>query len=1230
MPGEQNHAPHAANDNSVHGPSGGRGAGWHFWIDRGGTFTDIVARRPDGRLVTHKLLSEDPAHYHHSALHGIRQLLGLGSDLPIPPGLVGEVRMGTTIATNALLERKGEPVVLAITRGFADALRIADQQRPRIFDLEIRLPEMLYGAVVEIDERLGADGALVTPLDRAAAERDLVAAFDAGYRAVAVVLMHGYRYPRHEQRLGDLARSIGYTQISLSHRVSPLMKLVPRGNTTVADAYLSPVLRRYVDSCERELGGSRLAFMQSNGGLVTASRFSGKDAILSGPAGGVVGAVRSAKVAGWSRVIGFDMGGTSTDVWHYAGDYERRQDAVVAGVRITVPMLEIHTIAAGGGSVLHSDGARMTVGPDSAGADPGPACYRRGGPATVTDCQVVLGRLRPEYFPKVFGPEANQPIDGESSRKALATLTATAESSAGSVEERAAGFLRIAIDNMAHAIRKVSVQRGYDVREYLLAGFGSAAGQHVCAVADALGMRHILLPPFAGVLSAYGIGVADHLQIRQAAIELPLTEDLLVELDSRYRELAEDALQALAAETSQVAGISLRRRLRLRYQGSDCPLTADFGNLAQLLARFESLHRQHYGFTDPDRPLIVQDIAVEVAAPSDISEEPLLPVCSAPLPEPIESVPVYLHGEYRPAPVFRREDLQPGHRIAGPALVVETTTTLVLEPGWMATITPLRHLLLERQAVAVAAEATPTEVSPVRLELFNNAFMAVAEQMGAVLENTAHSVNIKERLDFSCALFDRLGRLVANAPHVPVHLGSMGESVRAVIAAAGTDIAPGDAYALNSPYHGGTHLPDITVVSPVYLRSGGSLLGWIASRGHHADVGGISPGSMPASSRRVDQEGVLLEPTRIVSGGRLLEVDLVQRLTIGPYPVRNPAQNLADLKAQLAANRKGADELQKLANCHGEAAVTAYMAHVQSYAEHCVRRLIFRLAAGEFRCPMDNGSAIQVRIVPRPGDGRVLVDFTGTSAQTSDNFNAPPAVCRAAVLYVLRTLVAEDIPLNDGFLRPVDLMLPEGSLLTPVYPAATVAGNVETSQVITDCLYGALGILAASQGTMNNLSFGNDRLQYYETIAGGSGAGQGFAGASAVQTHMTNSRLTDPEVLEWRFPVRLEKFSIRAGSGGAGRWHGGDGVVRQLLFLRPMAASVLSNRRATRPHGLAGGEPGQAGSNQLQRRGGTVCPLAATVELTLEAGDRLLIATPGGGGYGPAPPTLPASGEGSG
>ncbi|MFN7752641.1 MAG: hydantoinase B/oxoprolinase family protein [Pseudomonadota bacterium] len=1213
---------------------------WSFWIDRGGTFTDVIARDPQGRLHTRKLLSENPGRYRDAAVAGIREMLGLAVDAPIPPGVVAEVRMGTTVATNALLERKGEPVALFVTRGFADALRIGYQHRPHIFALRIERPEPLYDDVWEIDERLDARGDVVRPLDLDAARATLAQAREAGYAACAIVLMHAYRNPAHELALAALAREAGFEQVSTSHETSPLMKFVSRGDTTVADAYLSPVLRRYVEGVAGELGrggeAPRLRFMQSSGALTDAARFRGRDSVLSGPAGGIVGAVRTALAAGFDRIIGFDMGGTSTDVSHYAGEFERESEALVAGVRIRAPMLSIHTVAAGGGSILHFDGARMRVGPDSAGAVPGPACYRRGGPLTVTDCNVLLGRLQPEWFPALFGPAGDQPLDVEGVRGMFATLAEQVRARTGepaTPESIAEGFLRIAVDNMAHAIRRISVQRGRDVTRYALACFGGAGGQHACRVADALGMTRILVHPLAGVLSAYGIGLADVGEIREAAIEATLATGLEPLLDERRRRLEAQAREALAGETGGGSvAVQVHVQARLRYAGTDTALPVQAGDAAGMRSRFESEYQSRYGFLMPGRDIVVESIAVEVLA---LSGHALEASSAAPAPrEPgaaAATIRLGVDGAMVDAPLWPRESLPPGTVVSGPALVTEANAATVIEPGWLARVGASGELVLERHTPLERRAARGTRVDPVRLELFGNLFMAIAEQMGVTLANTAHSVNIKERLDFSCAVFDAHGELIANAPHMPVHLGSMGESVRTVIARNAGRMKPGDVYMLNDPYHGGTHLPDITVVTPVFGEAAGAaerpaILFYVASRGHHADVGGITPGSMPPASTVIEHEGVLIDNFLLVDGGVLREQATRDLLQSGRWPSRNVEQNLADLRAMIAANRKGVQELARATEEHGLETVHAYMAHLQDYAEESVRRVIDRLSDGRFRCEMDDGAHIDVSLQVDHLARAATIDFTGTSPQLDTNFNAPPAVCHAAVLYVFRTLVDSDIPLNAGCLRPLELIVPEGSMLRPRWPAAVVAGNVETSQCLTDALYGALGVMGASQGTMNNFTFGDDRLQYYETVAGGSGAGSmgrapgglelGFHGADVVQTHMTNSRLTDPEVLEWRFPVRLDGFSIRHGSGGLGRWRGGDGAIRRVRFLAPMTASILSGRRRIAPHGMAGGDAGAPGVNRVERADGSVDVLPGCASASMQPGDVFVIETPGGGGYG--------------
>ncbi len=1189
-------------------------SGWQFWIDRGGTFTDIVARRPDGSLSTAKLLSEAPDQYDDAAVEGIRRFLDVPAGQDIPAGVVDAVKMGTTVATNALLERNGEPTLLLITQGFADALRIGTQNRPDLFARAIRLPDMLYHRVAEAPERVLADGEVLIPLDHDAVRGALQDAYDQGFRSVAIVFMHGWRYPAHEQAAAELARQVGFAQVSASHAVSPLMKLVPRGDTTVVDAYVSPILRRYVDKVAARLGGTRLMFMQSSGGLTDASAFQGKDSLLSGPAGGVVGAARTAAMAGFDKIIGFDMGGTSTDVCHFDGSYERAFETMVAGVRVRAPMMRIHTVAAGGGSVLHYDGQRFRVGPDSAGANPGPACYRRGGPLAVTDCNVMLGKIQPKFFPSLFGPDAAQPLDAGTVRRQFSAL-AQRIGDGRSAEQVADGFLTIAVENMANAIKQVSVQRGYDVTRYALCCFGGAGGQHACLVADALGMETVFLHPMAGVLSAYGMGLADQRVMRQRAIEAPLTETLIWDLYDIADELVADGRAELARQGVPALDCVGLPRLHLRYQGSDSALVVDLVEWDGVLAAFEAAHRQRYGFVMPGRALIVEAVEAEVvgAGPAR-DDQPLSLRRDGPL-SPIDEIRFYSQGAFHQAQVFDRAALVPDDRLAGPAIIIEQTGTIVVEPGWQAEMNAKGHLILTRAVARPARIAIGTSVDPVMLEVFNNLFMSIAEQMGAVLANTAHSVNIKERLDFSCALFDRDGGLIANAPHVPVHLGSMGESVRAVMRAHGGQMRPGDSFVLNAPYNGGTHLPDVTVITPVF--QGDEVLFYVGSRGHHADIGGITPGSMPPDSRRVEEEGVLLDNIPLVRQGSFLEQDIWARLTAGDWPARNPAQNIADLQAQLAANEKGAQELHKLVSCYGSETVLAYMAHVQSNAEECVRRVIADLQGGCFQVEMDDESRIAVAVTVDKANRSAVIDFTGTSALRPGNVNAPLAVTKAAVLYVFRTLVDQPIPLNEGCMRPLTLIIPEGSMLRPVYPAAVVAGNVETSQAVVDALYGALGVMAASQGTMNNLTFGDQSRQYYETICGGAGAGPGYPGASAVQTHMTNSRLTDPEVLEWRFPVMVSGFSIRHGSGGAGQWSGGDGVVRCLAFLEPMTAAILSNRRAIAPFGMAGGSPGLPGVNRVLRADGRTEDLPGTARIEMEPGDVLVIETPGGGGYGP-------------
>ena len=1201
---------------------------WQFWIDRGGTFTDVVGKSPDGGLVTLKLLSENPEQYRDAAVAGIRQLLGLKPGAPVTPEMVDCVKMGTTVATNALLERKGEPTLLVTTTGFADALRIAYQNRPRLFDRHIVLPELLYQAVVQAHERVGAHGEVVQALDEAHLRAQLQTQFDAGLRSVAIVFMHGYRFTTHEQAAARLAAAVGFTQISTSHATSPLMKFVSRGDTTVVDAYLSPILQRYVDRVASEMPGVRLMFMQSSGGLTDAQAFAGKDAILSGPAGGIVGMARTAKQAGHDKVIGFDMGGTSTDVSHYAGVCEREFETQVAGVRMRAPMMSIHTVAAGGGSLLQFDGARLRVGPQSAGAHPGPASYRRGGPLAVTDANVMVGKVQPAFFPQVFGPQANEALDAQAVQQQFDALSARLQRPA---EDVADGFIRIAVQQMANAIKKISVARGYDVTRYTLQCFGGAGGQHACLVADALGMTQVFVHPLAGVLSAYGMGLADQSLIREQAVEERLTMNALPRMAALIASLSAAATQALVKQGTGAENLQTYPRVHLRYEGSDSALIVPWGRLAEISAAFEAAYRQRFAFLMQGKALVVEAVSVEAVIAGDAPQEPTHALHGArevPVRAQVRMFTAGLDGVscWHQATLVAREDLRPGDRIDGPAVIAEQNATTVIEPGWQAQVTALDHLLLLRVHARQVRHAVGTTVDPVLLEVFNNLFMNIAEQMGLQLQNTAYSVNIKERLDFSCALFNAQGHLIANAPHMPVHLGSMGESIQTVIRDNAGQMQAGDVFALNDPYHGGTHLPDVTVITPVFLSGHEVPVFYVGSRGHHADIGGTTPGSMPPFSTRIEEEGVQIQNFRLVAQGVLREAEILALLQSGEYPSRNPQQNLADLRAQIAANEKGVQELHKMVTEFGLDVVQAYMRHVQDNAEESVRRVITRLKDGQFILPLDNGAQIQVAVRVNAAERSAVIDFTGTSDQQTNNFNAPKAVCMAAVLYVFRALVDDDIPLNAGCLKPLQVIIPEGCMLNPRAPASVVAGNVETSTCITNALLGALGVMAGSQPTMNNFTFGNAQYQYYETISGGSGAGMtwnaqgeptgGFAGTSVVQTHMTNSRLTDPEVLEFRFPVRLESYEIRRGSGGQGHWPGGDGGVRRVRFLEPMTASMLSNGRVYPAFGMAGGQPGAVGINRVVRLDGRVETLGHIGQVEMGVGDVMEIHTPGGGGWG--------------
>ena len=1218
-------------------------ARWQFWIDRGGTFTDIVARKPDGSIVTHKLLSENPEQYKDAAVAGIRHLLGLKAGEPVTPALVECVKMGTTVATNALLERKGEPTLLVTTRGFRDGLRIAYQNRPRLFDRHIVLPELLYSAVVEADERVDANGDLVRPLDESLLKKELLAQYQKGLRSVAIVFMHGYRHCAHEVAAARIAREVGFTQISTSHQTSPMMKFVSRGDTTVVDAYLSPILRRYVEQVAAEMPGVKLFFMQSSGGLTDAHAFQGKDAILSGPAGGIVGMARTAEIAGQPKVIGFDMGGTSTDVSHYAGAFEREFETQVAGVRMRAPMMSIHTVAAGGGSILQFDGARFRVGPESAGANPGPASYRRGGPLAVTDANVMVGKVQPAHFPKVFGRAANEALDADVVRE---KFTAIARPTGRAPEDVAHGFIQIAVQQMANAIKKISVARGYDVTKYTLQCFGGAGGQHACGVADALGMTRVLVHPLAGVLSAYGMGLADQNVMRETAVELKLVPEHITALRDALGELALAAQHELEKQEVSRGDIRVHRRVHVRYDGTDSALIVPFPHLQggdvsnqavmhEITQAFEAAYRQRFAFLMQGKALIVEAVSVEAVVAGDAPSErahDMHPQRAVPQRDTVRMYTAGNDGQaaWHDAALIVREDLRPGDVIDGPAIIAEQNATTVVEPGWRASLTAFDHLVLERIAPRAIQFAAGTTVDPVLLEVFNNLFMNIAEQMGRQLQNTAYSVNIKERLDFSCALFDAEGNLIANAPHMPVHLGSMGESIKTVIRENAGQMQPGDVFVLNDPYHGGTHLPDVTVITPVYLDDGEQPIFYVGSRGHHADIGGISPGSMPPFSTRIEEEGVQIDNVKLVDRGHLREKEMLELLASGEYPSRNPQQNMADLKAQIAANEKGVQELRKMVDQFGLDVVQAYMKHVQDNAEESVRRAITKLAArmqgGQFTLPLDNGAQIQVAVTIDGAARSAKVDFTGTSPQQINNFNAPTAVCMAAVLYVFRMLVDDDIPLNAGCLKPIEVVIPEGSMLRPTPPASVVAGNVETSTCITNAIIGALGLMGASQCTVNNFTFGNDKYQYYETISGGSGAGGvfddagqlvgGFPGTSVVQTHMTNSRMTDPEVLEWRFPVRLESYEIRSDSGGKGQWNGGHGGVRRLRFLEPMTASILSNGRLRGAFGMAGGGAGAVGINRVVRASGTVQDLQHIGSAEMQPGDIFEIHTPGGGGFG--------------
>ena len=1200
---------------------------WDFWVDRGGTFTDIIARRPDGDIRARKLLSQNPGVYEDAAIEGIRNLMGVGRDTSIPSERIAAVKMGTTVATNALLERKGDRTLLLTTEGFRDALKIGYQARPDIFAKKIVKPEILFERVHEVPERVLADGTVDAPLDLDAARDGLEAAYEDGIRAVAIVFMHAYRYADHEVQVARLAKEIGFTQVSASHAVSPLIKLVGRGDTTVVDAYLSPILRRYVDQVANHLNGgdtasngnakTRLMFMQSSGGLTAADLFQGKDAILSGPAGGVVGAVETSLMAGFGKIIGFDMGGTSTDVSHYDGEYERAFETEVAGVRMRAPMMRIHTVAAGGGSILHYNDGRYQVGPDSAGAHPGPACYRKGGPLAVTDANVMVGKLLPDFFPAIFGPGQNEKLDAEVVKGKFDAL-AEEIGDGRSPEEVADGFLQIANENMANAIKKISVQRGYDVTEYALNCFGGAGGQHACAVADALGMETVIIHPHSGLLSAYGMGLADIRANRQKAIEKPLNEALLEPLTLETDELAATTRAELEAQGIPPSETVTHPRLHLRYSGTDTPLPVRLTTVEEMRGAFEAAHKKQFGFIFEGKELVAEALEVETIGEGADIVEPDRPLARETPEDPVTTAEIFTHGAWVKASVHKREQLKPGNRIDGPALVIEPHQTVVIEPGWQLQVTAKNHLLMARTVPLERARAIGTDADPLMLEVFNNLFMSIAEQMGVALQNTAYSVNIKERLDFSCAVFDATGALVANAPHMPVHLGSMDRSVETIIKLNSNQMAPGDVFMLNAPYNGGTHLPDITVVTPVFDDKGEDIIFYVASRGHHADVGGTAPGSMTPLAATVDEEGVLIDNFKLIGKGHFREEALMDLLTNHPYPCRNPYQNVADLKAQVAANEKGVQELRKMVAHFGLDVVQAYMGHVQDNAAESVRLVLDALSDSEFETVTDQGARIKVKITVDKESREATVDFTGTSPQQDTNFNAPEPVTRAAALYCFRVMVEKNIPMNAGCLRPINIVIPEGSMLSPSYPAAVVAGNVETSQHVTNTLFGALGALGSAPGTMNNLTWGNEKYQYYETICSGSPAGPGFDGTDGVHVHMTNSRLTDPEILEIRYPVMLEDFHIREGSGGKGKWHAGDGTRRTIRFLEEMDCAILSSHRTVHPHGMKGGGQGELGQTLVRRKDGTVETLRGCDQTALAPGEAVTVITPTGGGYGAA------------
>ena len=1194
---------------------------WQFWIDRGGTFTDIVARKPDGTILIDKLLSENVSMYKDAAIAGIKRILNLKNEDKIPTDKIASVKMGTTVATNALLERKGDRTLLLITKGFGDLLRIGYQNRPLLFDLNIQLPELLYDRVVEVSERLDAQGKIVKKLDENQVKIALKKAKNDGINSVAIAFMHSYINPDHENVIAKIAENENFDQISVSHKVSPLIKLVGRGDTTVVDAYLSPILRRYVNQVSEELEedkSTKLMFMQSNGGLTDANLFQGKDALLSGPAGGVVSMVQTGKQAGYDKLIGFDMGGTSTDVCHFAGEYERSFETELAGVRIRAPMMQINTVAAGGGSILSFKDGRFQVGPESAGAIPGPASYGKDGPLTVTDCNVLLGKLHPEHFPNVFGKTGDKPLNVEIVRTKFIALAKEISAQTKKPEMdiifMAEGFLKIAVENMANAIKKISIQKGYDVTNYTMNCFGGAGGQHACHVADSLGISKVLIHPYAGVLSAYGMGLAEIRSIREGHLEQNIEE--IENAKTLINKLSLKAKEDLTKQGIENSSIKLVKLAFLHYQGSHQNLEINFDTVEKMREAFEQEHKKRFGFFVDGRTIFVEMLTVEAIGKTTDNIKFLNVSSQSKVAAPIAHKTMYVDNNKNSVPIYKRSDLKIEQKVIGPAIISEATGTNVIERGWLGSLDKYYNLILSRAEEKKSEKGLGTSVDVVMLEVFNNLFMNIAEQMGATLANTAYSVNIKERLDFSCALFDNSGALVANAPHVPVHLGSMSEAIRTVIKLNKNDIFPGDVFVLNAPFNGGTHLPDVTVITPVFDSDGKQITFFVASRGHHADIGGKTPGSGPPDSKHIDEEGVLIDNFKMFDKGVFRESEIRKILSSGRYPCRNIEHNMADLAAQVAANNTGIVEINSMIEQFGIETVHSYMNHVQDNAEECIRNAIVNLREGKYEYELDNGEFIRVKITIDKIKREATIDFTGTAPKNPFNYNAPMAVCHAVILYVFRTLVGSNIPLNEGCFKPLNIIIPNNSMINAKYPSAVIAGNTEVSQLTCNALFGALGIIAGSQATMNNFIWGNDKIQNYETICGGTGAGPNFHGTSAVQTHMTNTRSTDPEILEARFPVRLEEYSIRKNSGGKGMFNGGDGVTRKLRFLEPMTVTTLCSHRRVKPFGVDGGEPGQCGKEWLEKEDGGFIKLEGNDSCEVKVNDLFVMETPGGGGFG--------------